>query len=75
MTTALVPIAAPANWRHAYIRTRCTICGDRGLFHKDTPLPVCDGCWRLNGTPPGLATETFLSDILYHGDARGDYAR
>lgn len=70
----LPPLTRPADWRHFYVRTRCTLCGEFALFHKDAGLPVCDGCWGPP-PPPGLATETHRSDIRYHGDADGDYAR
>lgn len=68
-------IASPADWRNSYRTDRCLCCGDRALFHVENELPVCDDCVSFRTVGPGLPTETFPSDLLYHGDARGDYAR
>jgi hypothetical protein len=69
MTPVLAP-SSPANWRTFYTRQTCAWCQERGLFHVDTPLPICRAC--AQGSRDGVAVETHPSDIRYHGDARED---
>lgn len=71
----MIPVVAPsspANWRTFYTPQHCAWCHERGLFHVDTPLPVCRACATGNGTLAGVAVETHPSDIRYHGDAQDD---
>lgn len=69
MTPVVAP-SSPANWRTFYSRQQCSCCHEPGLFHVETPLPVCRDC--ASRQLAGVATETHPSDIRYHGDAQDD---
>jgi hypothetical protein len=69
-----ITTSAPANWRDAYAIANCAGCGTRGLFVIGS-IPMCDDCIGMGRPRTGIASDIHPSDVRYHGDTNGDYAR